>query len=78
MACANAQPQPWLLNAIKNLRKSSSKKPSKQRKLHEDLVTQHAAECVEELLNTVHENRGVPWFLIIEKKMRRLAKTLRK
>jgi len=38
------------------------------------LITQHAAECVEELLNTVHEPKQEPWFLIIKRKMRRLIK----
>jgi hypothetical protein len=38
------------------------------------LLTQHAAECVEELLNTVHEPKQEPWFLIIKRKMRRLIK----
>lgn len=37
------------------------------------MVTQHAAECVEELLNVVREDLGKPWFVIIETKMARLA-----
>lgn len=42
------------------------------------LITQHAAECVEELLNATRENRGVPWFLIIERKMQRLLEALKR
>ena len=38
------------------------------------LITQHAAECVEELLNSVRAPGQERWFLIIKRKMRRLIK----
>jgi len=37
------------------------------------LIIKHAAECVQELLNTVQTNDGVSWFLIIDRKMHRLV-----
>lgn len=42
------------------------------------LVTQHAAECVEEILSDIRDNQGIPWFLIIERKMRRLVRKVAK
>ncbi len=68
----------WSLLAIKNLKKPKSKKPSSTRKPSRAgaisvIITQHAAECVEELLNNVRFDQGKPWFLIIERKMKRLV-----
>ena len=36
------------------------------------IINRRAAECVEELLDNVRHDAGVPWFVIIERKMRRL------
>lgn len=61
-----------------NLRKRPSRKPLNNKLPKADgLVTQHAAECVEELLNATKE-QGPPWFLIIERKMKRLISKLRR
>jgi hypothetical protein len=38
------------------------------------LITQHAAELVQELLNTVCTDDGLSWFHIIDRKMHRLIK----
>jgi len=42
------------------------------------LIVKHAAECVQELLNTVRTNDGVSWFLIIDRKMHRLVQQLQR
>lgn len=42
------------------------------------LIIKYAAECVQELLNTVRTNDGVSWFLIIDRKMHRLASHLQR
>lgn len=41
------------------------------------LITQHAAECVEELMVAIRENSGIPWFLIMERKMKKLAERIK-
>ena len=38
------------------------------------LITQHACELVQELLNTVCTENGLSWFHIIDRKMHRLVK----
>jgi len=38
------------------------------------LITQHACELVQELLNTVCADGGLSWFHIIDRKMHRLVK----
>lgn len=69
---------PFQFTATQNLKTLSSKKLSETRKtaalkrLTESLTTQLSAECVEELLNDVRLNLGIPWFVIIERKMHRL------
>jgi len=42
------------------------------------IITQHAAELVEELMNTVRGEDGTPWFVTIERKMKKLTQRLRK
>jgi hypothetical protein len=42
------------------------------------LITKHAAECVAELLNTVRTEGEMPWFIIVERKMRRLVEQLQR
>jgi hypothetical protein len=41
------------------------------------IITQHAAELVEELMNTVRGQDGTPWFITIERKMKKLVERLR-
>jgi hypothetical protein len=62
------------------LKTLSSKKLSETRRaaalkhFTASIVTQHAAECVEELLDVVRKDLGEPWFMVIERKMHRLIK----
>lgn len=59
--------------------KRPSSKSSSPRLDMEDrlLITQHAAECVEELMVAIRENTGTPWFLIMERKMKKLAERIK-
>ncbi len=45
--------------------------------LREEIIVQRSAELTEEILNAIRENQGTPMFLIIERKMRRLAQQLK-
>lgn len=72
----------WPLTAITNLKAPSSrkrKKPSMSEAaaLREEIIVQRSAELTEEILNAIRENQGTPMFLIIERKMRRLAQQLK-
>jgi hypothetical protein len=42
------------------------------------LVQKHADECVLELCNTVRKEGQMPWFIIVEREMMKLAKQLRR
>jgi hypothetical protein len=42
------------------------------------LITKHATECVAELVNTVRREGQMPWFIIVERQMRKLAEELRR
>ena len=42
------------------------------------LITKCATECVAELVNTVRREGQMPWFIIVERKMRKLAEQLRR
>jgi len=42
------------------------------------LITQHACELVQELLNTVCTDHGLSWFHIIDHKMHRLVRQLQR
>ena len=41
------------------------------------VITQYAAELVEELMNTIRGVDATPWFITIEHKMKKLTKRLR-
>ncbi len=73
----------WALIAINDLKKPKLKKPSSTPRPSRAgatsvIITQHAAECVEELLNNVRFDQGKPWFLIVERKMKRLVSQVTK
>jgi len=40
------------------------------------VITQYAAELVEELMNTIRGVDATPWFITIERKMKKLMKRL--
>jgi len=42
------------------------------------LVQKHADECVLELCNTVRKEGQMPWFIIVEREMMKLAQQLRR
>jgi len=42
------------------------------------LITQHACELVQELLNTVCTDGGLSWFYIVDRKMHRLVSHLQR
>lgn len=79
MGSANAQGKHWPASAASNLRRTSSKKPSRQpvsAQFIDQQVVKHAAECVEELLENIRTDQGTPWFLILERKMNKLVKAI--
>lgn len=43
-----------------------------------ELINKAAAELVEELLETASKNTGVPWFYIVERKMKALVKAAKR
>jgi len=61
-----------------SLKRASSKKQEVRLDMEDKIViTQYAAELVEELMNTIRGVDATPWFITIEHKMKKLTKRLR-
>jgi len=60
-----------------SLKRASSKKQEVRLDMEDKIViTQYAAELVEELMNTIRGVDATPWFITIERKMKKLMKRL--
>lgn len=79
MGCANVPQSPWPLSVTMSLLKPRSKKPLKPKSLNiEEVVAQHAIECAQELRASIEFDQGIPWVMILNRNMRRLALRLAK
>jgi hypothetical protein len=77
LTCASAGLSHCCDFVIMSSKRTSLKKREVRLDMEDKLViTQHAAELVEELMNTIRGEDGTPWFITIERKMRKLTKRL--